>query len=171
MPTIASPEAGLQFHRRSADADAAAPRSIALRMRVAVKREALTRELAAGADPASSPERALCAAQLISDRRRRQLARTLRHTISEARRPPLSRSRVVIIDRRGVLEAQAAIEALIERLDSPEPVAPQAMAIATRIACDAESSPLFNPVEPGTLQRQVRVATAALESGEPAIAA
>jgi hypothetical protein len=103
---------------RRSGADAAAPRSILLRMRVALNRDVLTRELAEGADPASSPERALRAAQLVSDRGRRRLARTLRRTISEAREPAISRSRVVIIQRRAVLQAQDAIKALIERLGS-----------------------------------------------------
>jgi len=142
---------------------AAVPRSIGLRTRVAVKRDALTRELAQGAGPISSPERALRAAQLVSDRGRSQLARTLRRTVSEARRPAMNRSRVVIIDRRAVLQAEGAIKALIERLDSPEPVRVEGMAIAQRMVSDAASSPVFNPSEPRALERLVRLATAALE--------
>ena len=168
MPTIANPpSAGLQelpFDEfRRSGAGAPAPRSIVLRMRVALNRDVLTRELAEGADPASSPERALRAAQLVSDRGRRRLARTLRRTISESRQPAISRSRVVIIQRRAVLQAQDAIRALIERLGSSEPVRAEGMAIAQRIVSDAESSPLFNGSEPHTLRRVIVLATATLE--------
>ena len=165
MPTIANPpSAGLQElpldEFRRSGAGAPAPRSIVLRMRVALNRDVLTRELAEGADPASSPERALRAAQLVSDRGRRRLARTLRRTISESRQPASNRSRVVIIQRRAVLQAQDAIRALIE---SSEPVRAEGMAIAQRIVSDAESSPLFNPSEPHTLRRVIVLATATLE--------
>jgi hypothetical protein len=132
-------------------------------MSVAMKREALTRELAEGADPTSSPERALRASQLISGRRRRQLVRTLRRTVSEARRPPMTRAPMVIIRRGAVLEAQDAINTMIARLRAPDPVAAKGMAIAERIVSDGASSPLYTGAEPGALRRQVLVATAELE--------
>jgi hypothetical protein len=95
-----------------------------------------------------------------------QLAYASRRTISEAREPAISRSRVVIIQRRAVLQAQDAIKALIERLGSSEPVRAEGMAIAQRIVSDAESSPLFNPSEPHTLRRVILLATA-MQQPEP----
>lgn len=46
------------------DRSVARAHSLVLRMRVATRRDRLTRELAEGAEPSSSPERALRAAQL-----------------------------------------------------------------------------------------------------------
>jgi hypothetical protein len=87
---------------------AAVPRSVFPRLRAAVGRRALTRELSEGADPVSSPEPSVRAAQLTSRRTRRQVARTLRRTIGEAHRPALARSRVVIIRCAAVLDAEDA---------------------------------------------------------------
>jgi len=145
------------------DAGLAGPRSLTLRMRVAASRDRLTRELAEGADPGSAPERALRAAQLTSNGRRKQLVRALRRTISEAHHPPLTRARVVIIDRAAVLEAEDAINAMIARLSYAEPVRAEGMAIAERMLTNAERSPLYNSAEPGALQRLVLVATEALD--------
>jgi hypothetical protein len=141
---------------------ATVPRSIFPRLRVAVERRALTRELSEGVDPASSPERSVRAVQLTSRRTRRQLARTLRRAIGEAHRPPMTRSRIVIIRRAAVLDAEDALNVMVDRLGSPEPVRAEGMAIAERILTDAEWSPLYNPAEPGALRRLVRVATAAM---------
>jgi hypothetical protein len=139
-------------------------RAFAVRMRVAANRDQLTRELADGADPGSSPERALRAAQLTSNRRRKRLERTLRRTISEAHNPHLpTRSRVVIINRAAVLDADQAIKAMIARLSDAEPVHAKGMAIAERMLTNAERSPLYNAAERGALRRLVLVATEALD--------
>jgi hypothetical protein len=145
-------------------------------MRVAASRGRLTRELAEGAEPGSSPERALRAAELTSNRRRKRLRRTLRHTISEVHQAPLTRARLGIINRAAVLEAEDAINAMIARLSYAEPVRAEGMAIAERMLINAERSPLYNSAEPGALRRVVLVATDALDSapraeGELAIAA
>ena len=158
MPTIASAR---RF--RDHDRDGAPPSSLRLRMTVAARRDALTQELADGANPASTPERALRAAQLTSERRRRQMIRTLNRTLAEAHRPSVTRALVTLIDRRAVLEAEDAIQAMIERLRSPEPVSVRGMAQAERIITDGVSSPLYGRAEPGTLRRLVLVATAELD--------
>ena len=69
MPTITSPRRieGLEPRRDRLGPDDA---PIRLRMRVATHRAALTEQLAEGADPTSSPELALRASPLTSDRRR-----------------------------------------------------------------------------------------------------
>jgi hypothetical protein len=167
MPVIANDPRGPRDDRPSDDSrrhgfGAAGPRSIFPRLRVAVGRRALTRELSAGVNPASSPERSVRAAQLTSRRSRRQLARTLRRTIGEAHRPPMTRSRVVIVRRAAVLDAEDALTVMIDRLGSPEPVRAEGMAIAERILTDADWSPLYSPAEPGALRRLVHVATAAM---------
>jgi hypothetical protein len=148
--------------------DAAVPRSLFPRLRAAVGRRALTRALSEGADPATSPELSVRAAQLTSKRNRTQLARALRRTIDEAHRPALTRSRVVIIRRAAVVDAEDALTVLIDRIGGSEPVRAEGMAITERILTDADSSPLYNRAEPGALRRLVRVATAAMGTRDPA---
>jgi hypothetical protein len=167
MPVIANPPRVCRDDGPSGDPPrggfgATARRAIFPRLRVAVGRRALTRELSEGVDPASSPERSVRAAQLTSRRTRRQLARTLRRTIGEAHRPPMARSRIVIIRRVAVIDAEDALNVMIDRLGSSEPVRAEGMAIAERILTEAEWSPLYNRAAPGALRQLVRVAIAAM---------
>jgi hypothetical protein len=141
--------------------------SMALRMRVAMKRDALTRELAAGAPPELSPELGLRAAQLVTARARRQSARAWRATVKEAHQPPLSRAYFSIIRRNAVIDAGDAIDALIARLTSGRPVAAQGMASLHRVMTDGMDSPLYAPAEPGTLRRQIMLATQAMDPEQP----
>jgi len=141
--------------------------SAALHARVAMKRDALTRELAAGAPPELSPELGLRASQLVSPRARRQVARTWRGTLKEAHQPPLARAYFSIIRRRAVINAEEAINALIARLTSGRPVAPEGMARLYRLMTDGMESPLYAPAEPGTLRRQIILATQAMDPERP----
>jgi hypothetical protein len=152
--------AGRGLGRVSISADR---RTLALRMRVAARRHRLTGELADGADPCSSPERSLRAAQLTSTHRRRQLARTLRRIVHEAHHPPLPRWQVVSVNRTAVLDAEEAIDGMIARLRSADPVRAEGMAIAERMITDADTSPLYNRTDSGTLRRVVLIATEALD--------
>jgi hypothetical protein len=136
---------------------------LGLRIRVWAKRDALDRELAAGAPASLSPELALHASQLVSDRRRRQLAGTFRRAIRDAHQPALSRSRFSIVRRRAVIDAEGSIDALIGRLTDAAPVAVEGMARLERLITDGISSPLYNAAEPGTLRREIMVATEALD--------
>jgi hypothetical protein len=96
-------------------------------------------------------------------RNRRGLARTLRRAVADAHVSPTHPFRLALIRRRAVLEAEPAIRAMIERLDGPAEVDAEGMAIADEIVTNANRSPLYNASEPGTLRRQIRVATEALE--------
>jgi hypothetical protein len=138
-------------------------RTLALRIKVAVKGDALLRELAAGAPPALSPELALRASKLVNDRLRRHLARALRRAIRDAHQPVTTRSRISIVDREAVIDAEVAIEALIARLSSRQRVATHGVAMVERLITDGVASPLYNRARPGTLRRQVLAATIALE--------
>lgn len=141
----------------------ASPPPLPLRTRVYVHRNGLTHALARGERPATRPELALRAAQLTSSRNRRGLARTLRRALDDARQPLTDPFRVSLIHRKAVLEAAPAIRAMIERLEGPAEVDAEGMAIAEEIITNANRSPLYNPSEPGTLRRQIKVATEALE--------
>lgn len=162
MPTIAvRPNLG---DYDNSDTKTTAPRrSPALRVKVAVRRDALLRDLAAGAPAGRSPELALRASKLVTDRHRHQLAKTLRRTIREAHQPATSRVNISIIDRRAVIDAEVEIEALIARLTSERPVAARGMAIVELMITNAVESPLYGDAKPGTLRRQVAAATTALE--------
>jgi hypothetical protein len=139
--------------------------SLRTRLRTAVHRAALTCALAEGADPAGTDELALRARQLTGKRTRRMLARTLRRTVAEARRPARTRSAVPIIDRGAVLEAEAAIEEMVERLLAPQSVQAQGMALLERIVTNADGiSPLYVGSARGELRRVVTSATAALDA-------
>jgi hypothetical protein len=137
--------------------------SVRVRLRTAVQRTALTRALAHGALETGSPELALRAQQLTSERHRRSVARAMRRTIAEAYRPPLARARLTLIRRSAVLEAEEAINAMIDRVNGSLPVRTEGMAMAELILNNAEQSPLYNSTGPGTLLRQIRLATAAMD--------
>ena len=124
MPTIAvRPRLG--DHDDPHETTTVLARALALRLKVAVKSDALLRELAAGAPPALSAEIALRASKLINDRHRGHLAGALRRPIREAHRPARTRSAISIVDRAAVIDAKVAIAALIDRLSNDQLVAPQ----------------------------------------------
>ena len=174
MPTIAV-RPSLSDYENSDKKTTRSRRSLALRVKVAVRQHALLRDLAAGAPAGLSPEFALRASKLVTESHRRQLANTLRRTIQDAHQPVLSRANVVIIDRRAVIDAEVEIEALIARLRSQRPVTARGMAIVELMITDAVESPLYDYGKSGTLRQQVAAATIALEpepeAGELSLAA
>jgi hypothetical protein len=151
-------------HRDRPRDEHAVRRSLPLQIRVAIHRDALTRELATGAPDAASSELALRAAQLSSRRHRRRLAGSWRQTTKEARQPAAHFAFAPLTRRRAVIDADDAINALIDRLSNGEPVAAQGMAMLDRLTTDGATSPLYVSAEPGTLRRQVLVATEAMDS-------
>ena len=156
-----------KLHRHDRpEKDPSSSGSVALRMRVAMNRDSLTRELPAGAPPERSPELWLRAAQLVSTSSRRQAARSWRSTLKEAHQSPLSGAYFSIIRRTAVINAEDAISALIARLNSGRPVTAQGMASLHRLVTDGVESPLYNPAEPGTLRRQIMLATQAMDPEE-----
>jgi hypothetical protein len=165
MPTIANPRGiGTYEPRRTRSQAGDWPTgSLGLRVKVAGRRVALTEQLANGADPASTPELSLRARQLTSDRQRRQTARALRRTVSEARDPAVTRAMVSIINRRAVLAANDPIQATITRLAGPDPVEVKGMARLDHMLTDGLTSPIYNRAEPGALERQLVAARAELD--------
>jgi hypothetical protein len=165
MPTIANPHGIGTYEPRHSRPKAGdwPTSSLGSRVKVAARRIALTEQLANGADPTSTPELALRAAQLTSDRQRRQMARALRRTISEARDPAVTRGFVSIINRRAVLEANDAMQATIARLASPDPVRVKGMAMLEHMLTDGLTSPIYNRAEPGTLGSRLTAARAELD--------
>jgi hypothetical protein len=154
MPTIESPRR-IEIREPRRAQRARVDQSIKMRLRVATRRNALTEQLAEGVDPNSTPELALRAHQLTSDRYRRVMSRSLRRATSEARDPAITRRIVSIINRYAVLQAQDAIQETIARLASPDPVETKGMAMLQRMITDGTTSPLYNWAEPGSLRRQL----------------
>lgn len=74
-----------------------------------------------------------------------------------------TRSNISIVNRGAVIDAEVAMQALIARLSSHQPVAAQGIAMVERLITDGVASPLYNTAGPGTLRRQVLAATIALE--------
>jgi hypothetical protein len=160
MSTTISSKFTHQDHPQGA---VAARRSLPLRVRVAIRRDALTRALAEGAPAAASAELTLRASQLSNLRRRHQLAGSWRKAVKEARQPASNFAYAPLVRRRAVIDADDAIKALIVRLSNNEPVAVQGMAMLDRLTTDGASSPLFAPAEPGALTRELIVATKAMD--------
>ena len=164
MPTIAIPRSIESEPRRPGSRrDDALSAGVRLRITVTARRTTLTRQLAAGVDPASTPELALRASQLTSRRGRRRMARTLRRTVTEARRPALTRAPLSIVNRYAVLAAADAVQATIARLASPDPVCATGMARLERLVTDGLSSPLYDPVHRDALSHQLLLARANLD--------
>jgi hypothetical protein len=91
------------------------------------------------------------------------LARSLRRTVHEALHP-LPRRALFGLTRRGaIIDAQDAIDVLVKRLRSPEPVAPEGVALVERMLSDGAWSPLYSNGPAGGLRRLVVMATAALK--------
>jgi hypothetical protein len=136
---------------------------LALRLRVAVNRDALNRQLAAGEPPAESPELALRASQLVSERERQRMASSWRRAVRDAHRSVTTRSTASLVRRRAVIDAEDAIDGLVARLSDADPIAADGMVLVEQLITDGASSPLYNAAEPGTLRRQVEAATEALD--------
>ncbi len=165
MPTISLPPRGqLTTAPRHARTDRSR-RSLTVRAQVAAQRWSLTRELSDGTDPASSPALTLRAEQLTADRERRAVARSLRHIVHEARHPAPRRHAFGLVRRAAVIDAEDAIDVLVKRLCSPEPIAAQGAALIERLLSDGGWSPLYSTAPGGALRRLVVLATAALEPG------
>jgi hypothetical protein len=154
MTTIAPPQ---ELNPSTAQA-----RSATLRLQVALRRGTLTRQLAEGENPAATAQLGLRAHQLTTARTRSALARSLRRVIREAQSPPLQRP-FSIISRRAVLGAVGEIDLLVKRLHSPDPAAPQGMALVAELLTDGASSPLYGSADPGVLRRLVILNTTALD--------
>jgi hypothetical protein len=108
-------------------------------IRVWLRRGALDRKLAEGADPALSPELARRARQLTAPRFRAGLAAGLRNIAEAAEEPPGSRSAQVPLQRREILAEHGLIHALAEDLEAPEPVNPRGVALVERLLVSGNS--------------------------------
>lgn len=123
----------------------------------------LDRELSRGADPASSEELAQRAAWLTSRRRRRSLARSLRHVRELGTRHPPGPSAAIPPDLKELSGARlqvARVESLLELVD--EPVYSRGVAMVEVLITDG-LSPLYYPRRSGQLREALEEIIDALE--------
>jgi hypothetical protein len=131
-----------------------------------LRRGRLDRQLAEGADPATSPELELRAAQLGSAAERARIANVLVEALGDARgREPMTlRMRP---QRAVVRDAADEILALVLRLRDDRPFAVRGVAMAARLA-DDRAGPMYRH-DAGDLPDAIRSALSALEAArEPA---
>ena len=118
--------------------------------------------LARGACPDSSVVLSLRARTLISRRMRHQLSRRLRHVLSLAQRPSRPPHWTVPVCRREVTRARAEVEALADRLISPDPVEATGVARVKMLVSDG-SSPMYYRPRAAELEQALLEAIEALE--------
>jgi len=142
--------------------------SLAVRIRTRVRRSRLDRQLAEGANPATTAELQHRATQLGSADERARIANALVEALGDARRgePMTLRTRP---QRAVVRDAADDILTLVLRLRDDRPVAPQGVARAARLA-DDRRGPMYRH-DAGDLREAVSSALSAMDTGrEPAAA-
>ena len=121
-----------------------------LRLSVALRRHGLDHELARGVDPRLSPALELRAAQLIEDRKRRRIARSLRSAVCEAESPRAPFGSAVPIRRDTTATVRSAMLGLADRLEGPLPVSAEGVARALALLTDG-TGPLYHREAPVAL--------------------
>jgi hypothetical protein len=124
-----------------------------------LQRGTIDRELAAGADPDSTPYRHRRACELTAERERSRLARTIDHLLARSETPPSLT--IAPINWRGVRTSRARLRRLAERLRGSATVNPQGVARAEVLLTDA-GSPLYAPGDMPGLSDEVRSTLALL---------
>jgi len=132
-----------------------------LRARVWLRRGALDRKLASGAEGTASRELALRAAQLAGPHARRRLAAGLERVLDDAERPTRGLTAAVPLQRREILAARAEILALAREVVEAEPVGVHGLALVAGMLSDGDS-PLYALHAEGALDRALNRAGAAL---------
>jgi hypothetical protein len=126
--------------------------------RVWLRRASLDRSLAAGTDPAASPELERRARQLASARFRAGLAASIQNVIDAAEEPPRALSAAVPLRRRAILTERPLLLQLAEDLHSGDELKPRGIALVERLLTDGGSA-LYSE---GNLHEELGRARAAL---------
>jgi hypothetical protein len=131
---------------------------LGLRLRVAVTRARLDRQIAAGLSPWHDEALALRATQLTAPRMRERVAAGLRRAVASG---SARRGAGVPVSRAAVLEAQPALLALVDDLREIADPAPRGVALAQALLTDG-GGPLYRPWTPGELHDAAEAARRAL---------
>jgi hypothetical protein len=130
-------------------------------LRVWLRRGSLARSLAAGADPAASPELSRRARQLASRRFRAGLAASIRNLLDAAEEGPRGFTAAVPIQRRDILRERELLLQLAADLESQDELSPRGIALVERLLVDGGSPVYVNGTE-GALHGAIVHAHAAL---------
>jgi hypothetical protein len=114
--------------------------AMALQLMTLGRRAGLDAALADGVDPAGDRLLELRARKLTSRATRAAIARSI-HTVLESAEKPRHGSRPPL-QAEDVLAARAELIAVAQRLVGPEPVSPQAVALAAQLVWDC-ASPVY----------------------------
>jgi hypothetical protein len=127
-----------------------------VRLRVWLKQQRLTEELAARGDANDSAELTAIAHELIGTRGRRRLADGVDRLVHDAAGPPRPLTPAAPLNRGQILAAREELAALADRLRDPEPVTVHGMALADLLLHDG-ASPVFNRESPGSVSGLARI--------------
>jgi hypothetical protein len=118
--------------------------------RVWLRRGALDRSLARGADPSTTPALSRRARQLTSRRRRNSLAQGIRNLIEAAEEPRHPYSAAVPLQRREILSERSFLLELADDLAGDDELGPRGIALLDRLLTDG-TSPVYAPSPAGAL--------------------
>jgi hypothetical protein len=121
----------------------------------------LDRSLAAGEDPAASPELSRRARQLTSRRSRAGLAASIRNLLDAAEERPRGFTAAVPIQRRAILRERRLLLQLAAELESQDELEPRGIVLVERLLIDG-ASPLYVDGPEGALNGALVHAHAAL---------
>jgi hypothetical protein len=129
--------------------------------RVWLRRGALDRRLADGADPKTSPELARRARQLTSTRSRAALAASIRNLLEAAEKPRSGYSASIPVQRYAIRAERRLLLDLADDLESGADLKPRGVALVERLVIDG-ASPVYMDSPDGTLHESLTQARAAL---------
>jgi hypothetical protein len=129
--------------------------------RVWLRRGSLDRSLAAGADPATSPELARRARQLTCRRFRAGLAASIRNLVDAAEEPPRGLTSAIPVQRYEILSERALLLELAADLKSRDRLQVRGIAILEQLLTSGDSPVYMRSPETG-LREALRRARAAL---------
>jgi len=139
------------------------PHGLGLRLRTGLHHRRLDHELANGLPAASSPERALHAAQLADPRSRAVLGRSLRRLATDAQARRRTLRPQVAPARAALLAHEARVLALADRIDGDATVAVAGLA-RTRLLLADGSGPLYSRSARQSLGAELRAIDDALDT-------
>jgi hypothetical protein len=161
------------FLHRDERSDGTAPGArvgLGVRSHVALHHAELDRDLAAGVNPASSPEHTVRARQLTGTHVRRELADCIDGVIARAEHPPHWHSTVLPIQAAAVHAACPDLEELRDALLDDSRSDCHGVALAAVLLHD-HSGPLYTDAADTTVTALARAATTALAPGADGAAA
>jgi hypothetical protein len=129
--------------------------------RVWLRRGALDRRLARGADPADSPQLARRARQLTSRRFRAGLAHAIHNLLDAAEEPRRAQTSTVLLERRAILTESPLLIGIARDLTSDDDLNPRGIALVEQLLTDGDS-PVYAPAHDRALHDGLIHARAAM---------